>query len=180
MRCTAAIPFHGFYESIHDAQVEMVLEQAFENETLLQYAYDAADWNNLRQQYAAAYAAAFCERHAIRATFSELWSPREYNFHTDRIFIALPRKEARRIFTVTDKGALSRVAVELFASRSGFTSFYDSDWQNWGYVDKWDANQLCALIAAHVEEEEDINEDWLKIPAQLYRVRDYLNERASR
>jgi hypothetical protein len=153
----SVIPFSGFYNSIHDSELDRALEQMFSDESgnpydgLVSCAFDLVQWQKVHAAYAAHYAAAFCEEFDIvGATFESLASPREYNFETDRIFITLPEPEVSRILTVTPRDILDNVASEMFTSRSGFISHYSPDVDSWGPVAEWDHNQCFALLSAYV------------------------------
>lgn len=205
------IPFSGFYNSLHDAQINDALRMSFAdratgcetNEGLLNRFYDRADFGIVYEKYARAYAGAFADKFHIELEFDSLSSPREYNFKTDRIFCTIDESEVRRILSLTPIGTLRTVAEEWFKSRSGFISFYSPDIADWGDVSEWDHNQIGALISAYVKHssndefdgyaEVDLMEkvscngyleNWLyecnPDAARLYRIRDYLQDRAER
>ena len=153
----SVIPFSGFYNSIHDEELDHALEQMFSDQSgnpydgLVSRAFDLVQWQKVHTAYAAHYAAAFCEEFEIvGATFESMTSPREYNFTTDRVFITLPESEVIRILAVTPRETLEEVAREMFTSRSGFASFYPPDVESWGEVAEWDHNQCFALLSAYV------------------------------
>ena len=102
-----------------------------------------------------------------------------------------------------DKSILDEVVRETFTNRSGFISFYDPDFSNWGAITEWDRNQVGTLIRAYalqqnpgldqwgenaLMENAQCNgrlEDWIfaSNPAPLSRlanINDYLNARAAR
>lgn len=151
------IPFSGFYESIHDSEIDRALEQEFSdssgnaNDGLVSRAFDWVNWRAVHVAYAKAYAEQFSEEFEILGLeFESLQSPREYNFTTDRVFVNIPDSEVIRILAETPRTTLDAVAAEWFTSRSGFSSFYSPDVDGWGDLATWDHNQLGALVAAYV------------------------------
>lgn len=172
------IPFSGFYESVHDEALDDALNQIFAddrgdpNDGLINRAFDYIKWHEVQIKYAEAYAEAFADEFEIKgAKFESMQSPREYNFTTDRIFMEVPQEEMQRIFDETPPMTLSDVAKEMFTSRSGFISFYSSDWRSWGPLPTWDHNQCFALIQAHVRMEHDDFDCWAEF-GLMERFRD--------
>ena len=157
----ARIPFAGFYNSLHDAELDDALNQMLSddsgnpNNDLVARAFDLVDWSSAHKAYAKAYAENFCEHFKIAGVFESMTSPREYNFETDKAWIELTETEARRIFGETDDKNLRDQAREMFTSRSGFISFYSPDIDTWGDIAEWDYNQLYCLLSAYAEQETD-------------------------
>lgn len=152
-----SIPFSGFYESLHDSEMDDTLNRMFSdrasgchsNDGLVNRAFEACDWQAVQVEYAQAYAENFAAQFGLKTLrFSELQSPREYNFTTDRIFCTIGRAELRRLRREVSRDTLAQVAAEYFTSRSGFYSYYSPDVSTWGKVDKWDLNQCGALLTA--------------------------------
>ena len=112
----ATIPFHGFYNSLHDAAFDSALEQEGRE-------VGDVDWRKAFHGYAAEFAKQFLREINIQGQFDRLESPREYNFTTDRIFVDIPLPEVVRMLAEVDPETLNRVAEERHASRSGFFSF---------------------------------------------------------
>lgn len=105
---------------------------------------------------------------SLRFTFADMTSPREYNFQTDRIFVNVPVSVVRKLWTMSKADqhkTLSRVAKERHSSRSGFISFYESDWRDWGTVATWDYNQLETLLIVCCE---IVGFDWQDSDLGLY------------
>jgi len=155
------IPFSGFYNSIHDSELDCTLPLMFTDDSGNSYdgvvmrAYNACDWGAVHRAYAAEYCSAFAHEYKLALSFESLQSPREYNFTTDRIFATIEESEARRILAATAPDVLAAVAKESFTSRDGFCSFYSPDVADWGDVSNWDHNQLGAMIAAYVAQQCD-------------------------
>ena len=213
----AFIPFAGFYGSLHSDAIDQVAEMAFQdssgdmNESLYDSAVTDIAWGRARLEYAKEYARCYAVQLGIAAsTFSDMISPREYNFGTDRIFIRLPVSEFRRILDATPRGYLAQIAKEWFTSRDGFMSHYDSDPEAWGEPEEFDHNQIGAVLVAYwrareVADDMEPQEDWESefsldmtsegmnlLDAALYggeiapavqralNIADYLRERAER
>ena len=177
------------------------------NHKLARRVYDGCNWRGVREAYAKDYAESFAHEFGIELTFDSLDSPRFYNFTTDRIFCNLPINEAERLLDELPYGALDDVAKDQFTSRDGFSSFYSPKVEDWGDLSTWDHNQLGALVQAYVYSKDDslgdgefddyaefaLMEDargngcidsWIddNTPqlGRLYKVWNYLNERAMR
>lgn len=154
----AIIPFSGFYNSRHDEALDDALQQAVSDEYgnlnggLYSHAM-SADWQAINVAYAEAYTKEFSQRTGIACQFESLSSPREYNFTTDRVFVTIEPNEVMRLFQAVNPDTLTEVCDEMFKSRSGFMSYYSPDWKEWGGADKFDHNQIWAIIAAYVHDE---------------------------
>lgn len=91
---------------------------------------------------------------SLRLTWGAMESPREYNFTTDRLFANVPVSVVRKLWAISKADShetLTRVASDRHSSRSGFISFYASNWRDWGPVSDWDHNQLETLLRAACE-----------------------------
>jgi hypothetical protein len=165
------IPFSGFYNSWHDANIDGALESMLSDsdgrdQGLIHRAW-RGDFSHAHNAYAKAYAEAFLAEFEIKGTFESMHSPREYNFTTDRLFCDVPDEEMQRIYTEVPRAELDKFAAKWFTSRSGFSSHYSPDVDDWGALDGWDHNQLGCLLAAHVgedfdqAEESDLMDRWI-------------------
>ena len=163
------LPFAGFYCSRWDDALDRSLE------TTVQYMLDSGelpDGVELDEAMSAActsakwdhglvarrYAEEFLHKLAGTlglpsegAGFTEMDSPRCYNFATDRVFASIPTAWVEGMHNAVDMEVLDRVAAERHTSRSGFVSFYSPDWLTWGGTSKWDHNQLLTLLLAYLE-----------------------------
>jgi hypothetical protein len=158
-----AIPFAGFYHSIHDGEADrefeyiadVYAEEVGEDipQSLMDLFCDTADYGNFHLEYARAYAENFIAEYLTGGEFVTMESPREYNFTTDRLFIKISRDEIARLWVATDRNTFDRIVKERFTSRSGFCSFYSNRWQDWGRLSEWDHNQLGALLAAYLDQQ---------------------------
>lgn len=85
--------------------------------------------------------------------FESMSSPREYNFATDRVFAYIPMATVELLFTrsrVEHHEPLRSLIRDSFTSRSGFSSHYDNDLDEWlaKPLDEWDHNELGTLLVA--------------------------------
>jgi hypothetical protein len=95
--------------------------------------------------------------------FSELHSPREYNFTTDRITCTISPEHLAIIASETNECGLRDVIRERCTSRSGFISFYSPDRDNledWPQdVNQWGPAQLKLLLIAYLRStDQEIND----------------------
>lgn len=171
------IPFTGFYYSSHDVMFDNWLE--YEHEVLSQdynasdedcqkvsEAFYAMNWQAIHTQYAKDYCNAFfneIERESGLSfdwQFKELWSPREYNFMTDKIDVLINKKDVLTMFKQVNRDTLNQVCEDRHTSCDGFCSFYSNDWVNdWpANVLEWDEIQLGTLIRAWLQLHFDDND----------------------
>lgn len=170
------IPFSGFYESLYsdgiDREEESFIEHQLEGEDKDdENAISQGDFQDIvarcrdYEVMCESVAKAYLKEYEnwlneklgtnIRLTWAAMTSPKYYNFETDRIFADLSDKNARLLFRAADKAVLTKVCKEHLKSRSGFMSFYDYQWENWGKVGEWDSNQLSMLLYALQDDNED-------------------------
>ena len=173
----ATIPFDGFYESIHTQVLDNTLDQMISDSN--GDVYDALDsrimdhinWVAVHDAYAKLFAENWIAvfngdlKEKFNLAFESLSSPREYNFHTDRIFITVQPEDARRMLQLVDRTALAGLIRERFTSCSGFISHYPARLADWPEdVTEWDHNELGTLILAlclqyKVAEDCELTED---------------------
>ena len=150
-----AIPFSGFYDSIHAQAFDDELERAFSDSSgcevrhgLVNVAYDAMNWRDAFDDYAKEYAGQFAHAAGVKLKFESLDSPLEYNFSTDRIFCEISLEEVKRLYKTVDRDKLAALVKRDYTSRDGFVSFYSNVLDDWGDVETWDHNQLSTLLEA--------------------------------
>lgn len=158
------IPFSGFYNSIHNDNIEQAENQLFtdrdtgtESNDGLQARFNAkCDYWKVYDNYARAYAKQFADHFKIKSLkFVELNSPKFYNYSTDVIVCSISRVDLRAIYKATDRQKLTDHVRESCTSRSGFISFYDPDIKTWGQVDNWEMPQIELLLDVYCEQETD-------------------------
>ena len=204
------IPFSGFYNSIHNDNIEQAENQLFtndngENNDGLQVRFNAkCDYWKVYDSYARAYAKQFSEDFKINSLkFVELNSPKFYNYSTDIIICSISRADLRAIYKATNREKLTSHVKQECTSRSGFFSYYDPDLKTWGHVDAWEQPQIKLLLDVYCEQETDAAdfndyelysmdsyrgngyfENWLchacSISDRLYKIHNYLQTREAR
>lgn len=172
------LPFAGFYESIHDGEIDRAMELDVEHmvssdnehypaavgmseRKISEIMHDLADWSVAHEAYAKSYVSAFVgyvkqeTSFDLSIEFEKMESPREYNFETDRIFAHIPVSVVVALRAAVTLGNLAEVIRERHQSRSGFCSFYTTDIEAWTAkpVEKWDHNELETLLIAWMRQE---------------------------
>ena len=131
------INFGGFYNSIHDDNIEWACESYFSDDngncnwdTIL----DNVDFNKLRGVYIDLYCDLFSdwlkENYKVDIKFKNisLSSPREYNFETDKILCDIDIMENESLIkTMKANTAFLDWLKDRAKSKSGYISFYDFD-----------------------------------------------------
>lgn len=150
------VPFAGFYYSVHDRHIDYCEETLMQdsggevNSTLYEMFCGDVDYHEVHLKYAARFTEWLSHYLGVKFEFEEMKSPREYNFHTDRIFAKLSRADFCKLLKKVRGAKLKEMAKEVFTSRSGFISFYSNRISDWGRIDTWDHNQCGAVLAAAV------------------------------
>lgn len=126
------LPFSGFYESIHDMQIDSFLEMEIDNieESKIKENYhDFIDYEPIRKAickcYIEAYNKAFFDEWGIdlKLQFKELISPREYNFSTDKLFVMCDESIFNSITHMITKSSFKTKLLNKYSERSGFIPF---------------------------------------------------------
>lgn len=159
MKLETTIPFSGFYESIHSHELDYALENLFENDTgdinqqLFELAYNKINWSDVHKDYAKAYTEALateCNLESLK--FTDLVSPKYYNFTTDRIFCSIDLSEVEKIYNAIPKEELESKIKDRFTSYDGFISYYSNDLEDWETdLSKWDHNQIGTLLECYID-----------------------------
>lgn len=155
------IPFQGFCCSIHDDQIDFVIENETEyyiNE-LRQPKSDVETWQEsidyaaIRKAYSKHYVNfANSELDLASLEYKDLESPREYNFITDRIICTISYDDVKKLYDLYIGSDAFRVLIQnTFTSYDGFISFYSNDINSWKSkaLDRWDLNEIGILILCH-------------------------------
>jgi len=152
-----AIPFYGFYGTIHedhlDRQVDLEIEELSDEEA--EKFQDSINWPKTKESYARAYVGYFegvLKEFEIAdfgylkegtLEFDRLSSPREYNFETDKIFCKMNDCLVMNALIVASRPEIKNSAGKSFeeflfegmAERSGFIPFYSNKIEDWFGVD---------------------------------------------
>ena len=166
-----SIAFGGFYNSIHDANIEWACESYFTDND------GNCDWNNilnnvdfkkLRGVYIDMYCDLFSEwlkeNYNLVIQFKDisLSSPREYNFKTDEIICDItPLENESLIKTMKDNPDFLAWLKDRTKSYDGYISFYDFDD---AMNDKNDVFSMYALeYLAREYESKDFENDYDRV-----------------
>lgn len=179
------IPFSGFYNSVHDEQIDHCIEQAFDHDgtgspEIPDDFYIKMDYSYIWPEYAALYCAwteykinEYLDLNAdpLKITFKDLVSPKYYNYSTDRLFAEISDKDILRLYSLADKDILEKLVFDTFTSRDGFSSYYQNSLKevpNQDYkiswdkpVIEWDCNQLGTLLIAAILTKLKQNKHWI-------------------
>lgn len=176
------LDFPGFYESVlsdalDDAETQMV-EGLIDSYDLPAEAnphtacYDASKYSIGFKAITEAYVDWLnhvLEDTGIELTFDSMESPREYNFTTDALFVAI--NDLARLYADTNTASLNAVIKERFTSGPGFHSFYSNDPDEWRAkpLNEWDHNERGALLTAYLRQqaqEKDLDQhdmlEWMQ------------------
>ena len=160
---STTIPFSGFYNSLHDSQLDNALESIFSNDrcdvykSLMDKAFDSIDWRNVHTEYSKEYTSAFASEFNLSTlVFEDLDSPKYYNYATDRIFCKIELSEVQDIFNRVDKVALNKHIKQRFTSCDGFISHYKNSLEAWpSDLADWDHNQVGTLLEVLAAQESN-------------------------
>ena len=134
------LPFSGFYHSIHDMYIDNHIEYEIEYlESELDYTEDQLeiikdrfymmDYAPIRkvicEHYIDAYNAVFYDEYDIHLDleYSELISPKFYNFETDRLYALIDESIFNDVKALINKHDFKAMLKEKYAARSGFMPF---------------------------------------------------------
>jgi hypothetical protein len=134
----ANIAFGGFYESIHDDNIESAIQMYYsdDNGDLNSFfdIYNTLDFKSIRDNYIKEYASLFQDwintNYPLSISFCNisLWSPKYYNFETDEILCELQDNDSISLnnYFKDDKEFLEYLKNRT-KSYDGFMSFYNFD-----------------------------------------------------
>jgi hypothetical protein len=162
MKKLITIPFSGFYNSIHDAQLDQTLEYMFSddyghiNEGLRDRAFDCVAWKQAHIDYSKEFVYQLSQLIDIPLEFESLRSPKFYNFETDRIFAFISEESIMYMWSKIDRDKLQQLIHDRFTSCSGFISHYPNDLDRWSEdLLTWDHNELGTLLECYINDQHD-------------------------
>ena len=150
--------FPGFYESSLDAMIDQEIEMEMDNKDLTyEDIEDQLDYNAARQAISKAWVNAFSQEIGIYFEFVELWSPREYNFTTDKVYAEISNEDIKKIYdkvhVTAEKQyveAFDHILKSWFTPYDGFCPYYSNDVDQWNK--NWDElNEIEASVYLAVE-----------------------------
>ena len=132
------VEFEGFYESqaqddLDNTQImdleelNMTLDEVLEKVKLTS---DPLDYNILRDVWSRNYTEALVEEieyqygFELECEFKRLWSPRYYNFESDKIVVDISEEQIDNFIERFDIEEVNKYISEACKSRDGFASFY--------------------------------------------------------
>jgi len=131
------INFSGFYNSIHDDNIEWACESYFSDDNGVcdwDIILDSVDFKKIRGVYIDLYCDLFSDwlkenyNLAIKFKNISLSSPREYNFETDKILCDITHDENESLIKALQSNTkFLDWLKDRTKSRSGFISFYSYD-----------------------------------------------------
>ena len=150
---TFPIPFCGFFNSVIDDEIETTIEcevQYYSEEYGIEL--DEMDFITDFEGIAKCYARYFEERAQdafpqIQIKFSELISPKYYNYTTDKIYCEISDKNLKLVYKYCIANHFSDIIKERLKVRDGFIPLYSDDFSEWDKdVLAWDDAQIGLLF----------------------------------
>lgn len=143
---TIQIPFSGFYESYWGFLIDSEIER--EDEYRKETGGDELkcgdwDWNAAAEYICKEYVKGFTKllkeefNLDVAFEYDHMYSPREYNFTTDKIFVRISEEDCKKIYAKVSeekhKEAFLKFIKENYSPRSGFMPFerYSYGSQDW-------------------------------------------------
>lgn len=134
------LPFSGFYHSIHDMYIDNHIEyelEYFENELgytdeqlyIIKDRFYMMDYAPIRkaicEHYIKAYNAVFYDEYNIHLDleYSQLISPRFYNFETDRLYCFIDESIYNEVTALVNSEEFKVMLKEKYKPQSGFMPF---------------------------------------------------------
>jgi len=150
--------FPGFYNSHLDSLIDSEIEYREaegETEPATGYNYHAA-----RLALCKTWVRALNDELGTSFEFASLWSPREYNFTSDKITVEVNPGDLAKLEGMRGSPVFRQTLLRELTPRDGFCPFYDSDesadeWQR--PLIEWDEPQTSLLIQAFIESETGID-----------------------
>lgn len=175
------LPFSGFYYSIHDSYIDNHIEYELDYlESELGYTDDQLDVIKDRfydmdyapirkaicEHYINAYNAVFYDEYNIHLdlTYSDLISPKFYDFETDRLYVNIDESIYNEVTTLINSEEFKTMLKDKFKPQSGFMPFQST-------LDSIDNNDTVLFSAELLEQllpEETVIDD--------YQYTDNINE----
>jgi len=128
------INFGGFYHSIHDGNIESMIESSYDGGNYPEYHFDNIDHKKTEQSYIEDYCSKLTNyilnEYGITINFKDLkiWSPSEYNFNTDKIDCFVSKSQSNKLTNHFKKNDdFLKFLKDRTQSCDGFWSFYTFD-----------------------------------------------------
>ncbi len=142
------LPFAGFYNTVHEFQLETD---------------EDIDFVKAMNLYAEEFTKFVKHLTRLDLEFEKVVSPKYYNFETDRVFAKISEHSVVTLYDEVDTDLLRKIVSETFKPHAGFIPHYNNNLSAWDRdLTHWDHNQLLILLQAWLETnelDEDIK-DW--------------------
>lgn len=165
------VPFSGFYGSIHDMYIDNWVDFMLEgdeaeylgmtNDELSDKLY-SMDYSKIREamckHYIQAYNAIFYDNFNIELDlkFSEMTSPKFYNFETDRLYCTIDKNVFDQVVSLLAESSVQETLSNKYKSSSGYIVF-ESTLQ--AIQDK-DYQRFSSDILEMLLPEQDVTDHW--------------------
>lgn len=132
------VPFSGFYHSVHDMHIDNWVDFMLEGDEAeyLGITHDelsdklySMDYSKIREamckHYIQAYNAIFYDNFNIELDlkFSEMTSPKFYNFETDRLYCTIEKGVFDQVVALLDDDKIQETLSDKYKSHSGYHVF---------------------------------------------------------
>lgn len=175
------LPFSGFYESIHDMYIDNHIEYELdyleselgytdEQLDIIKDCFYMMDYAPIRkaicEHYIQAYNAVFYDEYNIHLDleYSQLISPRFYNFETDRLYALIDESIYSEVTALINSVDFKTMLKDKFKAQSGFIPFQST----LDAIDNNDTVLFSAELLAQLLPEETVIND--------YQYSDNINE----
>jgi len=125
------INFGGFYESIHEGNIDSLIESYNQDGDYPEYNFDNIDYRNTEKSYIDDYCSKFTNyifnEYGCTIKFEnlKLWSPSEYNFKTDKIDCQVNKVQSNKLINHFKKDDdFLKFLKDRTLSYDGYQSFY--------------------------------------------------------
>ncbi len=169
--------FPGFYSTILEPDEESEIYR-YNQENGTDLDYDAFNWDY--DEYRERAGKAFCNRVEnelneflpVKIKYQSVYSPREYNFENDSIYIEVTFSLGKLLKLIKDrKEEAAQYFKDTFTSRSGFISFHSADiydWLNPEYIREKPSFRVGALLECLLWCEIDTEDIIYWVDSELY------------
>ena len=147
---TQLLIFNGFYGTNLGEYLEDRIDDS---------EYESIDWKSTYEDIATEFFDLFVAtegvseilvKFGIKLQYKELWSPRFYNYHNDRIYMTVtydPNTLSEKVFKDKYYDSLVEILKNEFTSGPGFTSFYSNDTKD---IEKYLSDMNDEIILSYV------------------------------
>jgi hypothetical protein len=173
MKIEIELPFAGFYETMHDSEIDRAIEDGFNYDhesgdekelpdNFWDVELDVVDFGAIRKEYCERYTEEFGKEYELDLEYVTMTSPREYNFQTDRIFANVSAEQFNikvRVFAENHPDWAEYIR-DKYTSRDGFWSFFEPDCKDEQWTrDVLEPVQYCSMLEFWIKNIENEGSD---------------------